>query len=95
MNKIKNSNQMISSRDSGFGDFGVDFENTINFNGNQKQFTATNKGAFIELTVPKSILTPNPSPLYPNHVRIITGTQNLQITPEFRPKYYINFYTKY
>ncbi|BFM42786.1 hypothetical protein CFS9_14270 [Flavobacterium sp. CFS9] len=92
MNKIRSSNQMTPSRYSGFSDYGVDFENTINFNGNQRIFDAKSTGAFIELIVPKSILTPSPNPQSPNHVRIMTGNKNLQITPEFRPKYYINIY---
>ncbi|MFB9080243.1 RHS repeat-associated core domain-containing protein [Flavobacterium procerum] len=92
---IKATNEMKHSRDSWFDEFGVDFENTSNFNGYQKGFGAKATGAFVELTVPKSILVQNPSPSSSYHFRIITGTNNLQITPEFRPKYYINFHTNH
>lgn len=93
MFKIKERGVMFPSRDSGFGSTGIDFENYPTFSGNQNRFSfePAGKGAFIEMQFPKSVLTTNPSPLHPYHVRLVTNNQNLIITQEFRPRYYINF----
>ena len=89
MESIRLSNEIKPSRLSDYDFLGVDFEATPNFDFNQN-FGNSQRGAFIELNIPKSLLISNPSPLYPNFYRVNTGLNNFLIQPSYKPQYFLN-----
>lgn len=93
MNSIKNSKMMFPSRLSEYDFYGVDFEGTPIFDGNQN--FGTNKGAFIEMRLPSEILTPSPVPTQPYYYRVNTGYNNFNIQQSYSPQYYRNYYFKW